>query len=362
MTTEIAIKDPQSTVPSIFQSEAEFTFSLRVAKMLSHCDMLPKHFHGKNGDGDRALANCMVALDFARSVNASPFMVMKEIYEVYGNYGVTSKLMIALFNQSGKFGPLQYKYVGDIKTKDNNAGCIAYATHIRTNTTLDGPCVDWEMVKNEGWLSKKGSKWQTMPAVMFRYRAATLFIRSYAPEIMFGMSTTDELIDMQPDEESGMYITPPPENRPAMPDMSKPPAINDATEQKPNDEKTSPPPETPKSKSSPQRSERNPIAYNGPPAGVGLDGKPLSRGIDDTQKTQERNTKSNATKYTPPPNAQTLTFDGLIDEFVEDVVASACKRIGSPYPLRDKNNQSILKRIADECMKIVTATSAEDGF
>jgi hypothetical protein len=52
------------------------------------------------------------------------------------------------------------------------------------------------MVKAEGWLAKPGSKWKTMPELMFRYRAAAFFGRLYAPDILMGMPTSDEMLDI----------------------------------------------------------------------------------------------------------------------------------------------------------------------
>lgn len=46
-----------------------------------------------------------------------------------------------------------------------------------------------------GWYSKNGSKWQTMPELMLRYRAATFFGRLYAPDILMGMKAEEELKD-----------------------------------------------------------------------------------------------------------------------------------------------------------------------
>jgi hypothetical protein len=52
------------------------------------------------------------------------------------------------------------------------------------------------MVKSEGWLAKPGSKWKTMPELMFRYRAAAFFGRLYAPDILMGMQTAEEVMDV----------------------------------------------------------------------------------------------------------------------------------------------------------------------
>jgi len=56
--------------------------------------------------------------------------------------------------------------------------------------------VSLEMAKAEGWATKTGSKWKTMPELMLRYRAAAFLIRTTAPEIGLGLYTTDELRDI----------------------------------------------------------------------------------------------------------------------------------------------------------------------
>jgi hypothetical protein len=52
------------------------------------------------------------------------------------------------------------------------------------------------MAKAEGWLDKNGSKWKTMPEQMLMYRAATFFCRVYCPEVLAGVQTVDEIIDV----------------------------------------------------------------------------------------------------------------------------------------------------------------------
>ena len=71
-----------------------------------------------------------------------------------------------------------------------------WAKDSETGDRLESPLVSIEMAKAEGWLSKSGSKWKTMPELMLRYRAATFFGRLYAPEILMGMSTSEEAVDI----------------------------------------------------------------------------------------------------------------------------------------------------------------------
>ena len=49
-----------------------------------------------------------------------------------------------------------------------------------------------ELAVKEGWYGKNGSKWQTMPEVMLRYRAAAFFGRVYAPDLLMGFQSQEE--------------------------------------------------------------------------------------------------------------------------------------------------------------------------
>jgi hypothetical protein len=60
------------------------------------------------------------------------------------------------------------------------------------------------MANAEGWVSKAGSKWKTMPELMMRYRAAAFFGRLYAPEITMGMHSVEEVVDIQHEEPAGV--------------------------------------------------------------------------------------------------------------------------------------------------------------
>ena len=62
--------------------------------------------------------------------------------------------------------------------------------------TLERPSVSIKLAKAEGWYGKSGSKWQTMPDPMLRYRAATFFGRLYAPDLLMGMQTQEEVMDV----------------------------------------------------------------------------------------------------------------------------------------------------------------------
>lgn len=174
---------------SLFFDVARFEHAQRVANMFSQSDMVPPHFRGN-------VANCVIAFNYAERIGVDPFMVMQNIYVVQGKPGIEGKLVIALVNNCGRFEPIQFRESGNLTKPENNRdGCIAYAKDIKSGIELESPMVDWRMVKAEGWYEKKGSKWKTIAPLMFRYRAATYFARTYCPEVFLGLQTKDELMD-----------------------------------------------------------------------------------------------------------------------------------------------------------------------
>jgi len=53
------------------------------------------------------------------------------------------------------------------------------------------------MAKAEGWSTKQGSKWRTMPELMLRYRAAAMFGRLYVPDLLVGIQSQEEVVDIE---------------------------------------------------------------------------------------------------------------------------------------------------------------------
>jgi hypothetical protein len=177
MTTEITTTDSQET----FSLQA-FDHAQRVAKALSSSTMIPKDYQNN-------IPNTLVALEMAHRIGASPLMVMQNLHIIQGRPSWSSAFIIAALNASGRFTALKYKAT--------DKSCKAYATEKATGELLEGPTVTLDMAKAEGWLTKQGSKWQTMPELMLRYRAAAFFGRLYAPEIMMGMHAVEEISDVQ---------------------------------------------------------------------------------------------------------------------------------------------------------------------
>jgi hypothetical protein len=184
---ELQISTENSNV-SIFSSIKSFEDGQRIATALSKSDLVPAAY--KNN-----VLNTMIALETANRLHISPFMVMQNLCVVKGKPSWSSTFIISAINSCGRFKPLRFKFEGSDSTSDD-FGCRAVTIDIETGEKIIGPKVDWRMVKAEGWLQESGSKWKTMPELMFQYRAAAFFGRLYAPDILKGMKSIEENIDI----------------------------------------------------------------------------------------------------------------------------------------------------------------------
>lgn len=164
-----------------------FEHAQRVAKMIAMSSLVPEAYKGK-------IENVMIAMEMANRMNISPLMVMQNLYIVKGNPGWSGSFVIAMINGSKRFEDnLEFEFSGI----GDEYGCKAFTT--RKGKRIESTRVDWKMVKGEGWLDKPGSKWKTMPEQMFRYRSAALFGRTHCPDLLMGMKTTEEIIDISND-------------------------------------------------------------------------------------------------------------------------------------------------------------------
>jgi hypothetical protein len=162
----------------------QFQHTQRVAKALSASQLVPQAYQG-----DAGFANCIVAIMVAQRVGIDPFTVMQNMDVIHGRPSWKSSYIISAVNSSGRFAPLRFE------TDEKNGGRCRAWTVDKSGEKLTGPWVSMEMAEAEGWVKRTGSKWKTMPELMLNYRAAAFFGRLYAPDILNGMQTVDEVTD-----------------------------------------------------------------------------------------------------------------------------------------------------------------------
>lgn len=213
MSTEIAIPTTNTMQAYCFSNAQAFEAAQRMATALSKATLIPATYQNN-------MPNCIIALEVAQRMGASPLMVMQNLYIVHGKPGWSSQFIISAINTCGKFKPLRFDLTGQEGTDERS--CVAWTVeksvdmpnNIRTLSdakaanlpVLESPKITIAIAKKEGWFSKNGSKWQTMPELMLHYRSASFFGKLYAPEILMGMQTVEEVEDVLKD------VTPPRDN------------------------------------------------------------------------------------------------------------------------------------------------------
>jgi hypothetical protein len=182
----LAMAPITSDIASPFSSGIAFGNAQRMATSLAASSLVPKVYLNN-------VANCLIAMELAARVGVSVLMVMQNLDVIQGKPSWSSKFLIASVNASGRFTPIRYEWAG-APGKDEWA-CRAHAVDKASGELCVGTWITWLMAKKEGWATKSGSKWQTMPEQMFQYRAAAFWTRTYCPEISIGFHTSDELED-----------------------------------------------------------------------------------------------------------------------------------------------------------------------
>ena len=186
MTQSTAITTQSSG--SVFSGIQAFEDAQRIAKALASSTLIPPQFQGQQG-----FANCLVALEIANRMRISTFLAMQHLHVIHGRPSWSSSFIIAMVNGCGRFSPLRFEISGE----GESLACYARATDLASEQELKGPTITMLMAKKEGWSTKTGSKWATMPDLMISYRAAAFWGRLYASDLLLGLQTQEEVIDIQ---------------------------------------------------------------------------------------------------------------------------------------------------------------------
>ena len=216
------------------------------ATIYAKSDFIPDHFKNRPN-------NCFIAVEIATRLRMSELMVMQNLGVVHGKLGFAGQFVIGAINAAKIFDDrLRFQIQSanaagnlvdnsDASAFDKTFTIRAYA--LTKGKAVVGPWIDWNVVASEGWDIDKPlrdgggtirSKWNTMPDLMFRYRAASWFGRTVCPEVLLGLQTVEEIEDVVGQEETprneqqpvrtGMRSATPQPARPAAPTPAQPQA------------------------------------------------------------------------------------------------------------------------------------------
>jgi len=191
MAKELTVQEQRELLANpIIQEVKKFEMQQRMANMYATSTIVPDTYR-KN------IGNCVIAIDMAMRMGVNPLAAMQNLYIVHGMPAWSTQFLVACVNKCGRFTPLEYEAGGDDPFKKNfKMRALAYAINdVKKEHPLYGTWITWAMIDGEGWSKKAGSKWLTMPEQMFRYRAASFWARTYAPEISMGFPTQEDVMD-----------------------------------------------------------------------------------------------------------------------------------------------------------------------
>lgn len=190
-----------------WEVQSEFRYLYQVAQIYAASDSVPSHFRNKPND-------VAIVLQMAARRGLDPFIMMQNLYTTGGKMGMQAPYAMSLATESGVFrGRIRFtthdsgkllELPPESPQKLRDMSVTAQATMADTGEIVDAT-VSMLMAYGEGWTTRgtknpnKMSKYETMPEQMLRYRAAMFLLRTFAPEVIFGMQSREELEDIQGD-------------------------------------------------------------------------------------------------------------------------------------------------------------------
>lgn len=167
-----------------------------IAEKLAKSSLLPDEFKGHP-------ENVIIALGMAEKMKLDPFTICQNLHIIRGKLSWSGAFCKTLIEQSGKYTDLDFIYFG--KEDTDERGCYLEATRIRDGKRIQGNKVTVKLAKDEKWYTTN-TKWRTMTDQMLGYRAAAFFARLYCGEMLNGIMTSEENMDLSYQKENPQDI------------------------------------------------------------------------------------------------------------------------------------------------------------
>ena len=167
---------------SIYSDIGIYNQYFKIAECLARSEMIPQNYRNKP-------ESVLLAIDVARQLQLSPLFIMQNLYVIAGKTSWSAQYSASVIRAN--FANVQVELQGE----NDNRGCRIIATD-KNGNICKGTRVTIKMAKQEGWFSKTGSKWQTMPEQLLIYRAYSFFARAYCPYKLLVIHDEFENVDI----------------------------------------------------------------------------------------------------------------------------------------------------------------------
>lgn len=157
--------------------------AMEIAKLMAAGNFVPPHLRGKSGD-------CLAVVMQAARWGLDPFAVGNKTYFVNDRMAYEAQLVIAVLNTSGVLrGRLEF----DWEQTDTDLICTVGGT-LKADSRPKAISQEFSKVK-----VKNSPLWQSSPRQQLGYYTARMWARLYAPEVLLGVYTVDEVQEMGAD-------------------------------------------------------------------------------------------------------------------------------------------------------------------
>lgn len=169
------------------------THAYNVAIAFAGSKLVPPHFQG---DVD----SCLIAIFQAKRMQEDPLAFMQNSFVVGGRFGYGAPYLIARARLQGFTFDWNIERDEEVmvdlpaKGRSRQPNIIVTCTLLQDGERVGVEAVDLWMAHADGWT--KNPKYKSMPERMLKYRSATWALRLYAPEVILGMQTVEELEDV----------------------------------------------------------------------------------------------------------------------------------------------------------------------
>jgi hypothetical protein len=209
--TAIRVKDDGPM--SYLLDTDRFEHAQRIASIMAKSNLLPKHLRG-NGPtpeerAQQSMANCFRVVNQAFRWGFDPFAIVDETYEVHGRMGYQGKLIAAVVNAKCSIaGGLRYVY--NTQQADHFA-VVTFASEFPITPEQFDWLVEYaesedrlalqELTKarimavrvSVGQARTTNDMWNKDPEQKLAYNGALKWARRYAPQLMLGVLTDDDV-------------------------------------------------------------------------------------------------------------------------------------------------------------------------
>lgn len=174
-----------------------FDHMKRVATVMATMTLIPD---GLKADSHEATAaNCFLVVNFAASNEMDPFQVAQMVSVIHGKLCFEGKLIHALIEK--KLGVrLDYEMTGEKGTEKRGVIVSGKFADEEKARTIDGDVAEWKVVNQKKGGGETSAWYPKSYDRMLRYRGAREWCRAYAPGVLLGVYSRDEMEEIEYEE------------------------------------------------------------------------------------------------------------------------------------------------------------------